>query len=397
MLSSIFPKEYEQYFLDKSIGATSNANNSFQWSIINGLQENGEIVDVITAPNIGAYPMRFTHFRIPNFFFRLENGGKGISIGWKNLVLYKHFSIYRQIKKEIKNIDLSKYKYVLVYDLNPVFFQLLEDIKLKNSSIKIISVVPDIIGMTRGKSNSLLKIFDNLSKNVVQEGINHINGFIYLTKYMVEKMPLNASQKPSLIIEGICNPDVLVSSINSNNISNKYVLYTGSLDIRHGIINLLKGFKQLNNSELELWICGDGDGKDLVQKECEVNPKIKYLGQKPRHEIISLQSRAFLLINPRGSSGEFTKYSFPSKIIEYFLSGRPTFMYKLPGIPEEYFEYCYTSDQEDFETLAICLEQISKIDPDKMSIKGISAREFIINNKSSKIQSKKIIDLVNNL
>jgi len=393
ILSSNFPKEKEEYFLEKSIGATSNANNSFQWAIIDGLEENRVIIDVITAPNIGAFPVRFKDLHIPRFKFNLNNTGRGLSLSWTNLLFFKHKSIYKNLRQELKRIDLSIYENVVIYDLYPVFFDLLEFIKTKNPKLKIIAIVPDIIGMTRGKSNSLLRVFDAISLKKVENGLNYIDGIVYLTKYMHEKMPLTASNIPSIVIEGICNPDVLSLKSNQSKIENKYILYTGSLDVRHGIMNLIEAFKNVEDSSLELWICGDGDGKQLVEEECSKHPSIKYLGQKPRKEIIFLQSKAYLLINPRTSEGEFTKYSFPSKIIEYFLSGRPCFMYKLPGIPDEYFNYCFFSEKEDVRSLTESLNEISNFDSKKMERIGEEAKNFILNNKSSRIQAKKIIDL----
>ena len=41
-------------------------------------------------------------------------------------------------------------------------------------------------------------------------------------------------------------------------------------------------------------------------------------------------------MNPRSADAEYTKYSFPSKTIEYLATGVPVVMNRLPGIPEEY-------------------------------------------------------------
>ena len=38
-------------------------------------------------------------------------------------------------------------------------------------------------------------------------------------------------------------------------------------------------------------------------------------------------------VNPRQNNEEFTKYSFPSKTMEYLASGVPVVAYKLDGIP----------------------------------------------------------------
>ena len=51
--------------------------------------------------------------------------------------------------------------------------------------------------------------------------------------------------------------------------------------------------------------------------------------------------RADVLVNPRPNEGEYTKYSFPSKNIEYLLSGNPVVGYMLSGMPEDYRRFVY--------------------------------------------------------
>lgn len=52
--------------------------------------------------------------------------------------------------------------------------------------------------------------------------------------------------------------------------------------------------------------------------------RIQYLGSIPHDEILQLQRTASLLVNPRTPEGIYTKYSFPSKTMEYLASGTPT-------------------------------------------------------------------------
>jgi len=110
-----------------------------------------------------------------------------------------------------------------------------------------------------------------------------------------------------------------------------------------------------------------------------------------------LQRKATLLINPRDGVEEFTKYSFPSKTIEYLSSGTPTILYKLKGIPEEYYNYCYTCDFEGAEGLTETIVRVLNIPSDERESMGEKAKKFILNNKNETIQSKKIIHLIKNL
>jgi len=395
-LSSIFSRESEAFFRENSKGATSNANNSFQWSLIKGMEENGYIVDVITAPNIGAFPTRFSILNIRRSVFTLDRGGRGISLPWFNMLFIKHFFIYRSLYAEVKKAELSQYEAVIVYDLYPPFYKIFAFINAKRKSLKIINIVPDIVGMTRGNSSALHRVFDSLSLSIIRRGMNFVNGYVYLTKYMPEKMPIHVQKAPSIVIEGICNPDI--SQLKDiPRINNKYFFYSGSLDLRHGIGNLIEAYVSAEGIDTELWICGDGDGRETVEAACKHNPTIKYLGQLSRKEVIKLQASAFLLINPRTSEGEFTKYSFPSKIIEYYLSGRPTFMYELEGIPKEYFDFCFSTNNESIQELSLILKRISSLEEDYLTNMGRNAKDFVLNNKNARIQIQKIFSFIDSL
>lgn len=58
-------------------------------------------------------------------------------------------------------------------------------------------------------------------------------------------------------------------------------------------------------------------------------------------------------MNPRPNNESYTKYSFPSKDIEYLLSGKPTVAFLLDGMPECYRDFLYVIDQNKEITSAI--------------------------------------------
>ena len=64
-----------------------------------------------------------------------------------------------------------------------------------------------------------------------------------------------------------------------------------------------------------------------------------------------LHKRATALINPRKPNSKITRFSFPSKNMEYLSSGTPMIGYKLDGIPSEYYDYFYTIDDSSEKSL----------------------------------------------
>jgi glycosyltransferase involved in cell wall biosynthesis len=153
---------------------------------------------------------------------------------------------------------------------------------------------------------------------------------------------------------------------------------------------LIDSFVASGVKDYQLIICGDGDDRPYVEKissECE---RIKYMGQLNRESVLELQRNASLLVNPRDNDSDYTKYSFPSKVIEYMSSGVPVLMYRLDGIPEEYYNFCYAVPAGS-RGLERKLLEISKLDSAEMVAKGVSAKSFIERKKMPDMQVAKLI------
>lgn len=97
---------------------------------------------------------------------------------------------------------------------------------------------------------------------------------------------------------------------------------------------------------------GDGTAAEQVKARAAGNPRIRYFGVVPHSQILAYERRASLLVNLRPTQETYTEYSFPSKTIEYMLSGTPLLTTRLKGIPDAYFDYVFTADSGRPEDLA---------------------------------------------
>lgn len=131
----------------------------------------------------------------------------------------------------------------------------------------------------------------------------------------------------------------------------KTILYTGKLDARFGIRDLIEAFKRIDDEEFSLWICGLGLDQAFVEDAVKSDSRIKYWGIMEQKRIFEMQREATLLVNPRNGEAEYTKYSFPSKTMEYMASGTPTVMYKLPGLPVDYEEHLVLNSDNSQEAV----------------------------------------------
>lgn len=240
-----------------------------------------------------------------------------------------------------------------------------------------------------GDSTSLLyRFLGNLETKRIYSLIPSVDSFVLLTKYMREK--LNVGLRPSLLLEGIYNPVCIVPQKKRK----KTILYTGKLDIRFGIRDLIKAFNDIDDSEFVLWICGFGLDRIFVEEAAKKDKRIIYWGVVEQKHVFEMQQQATLLVNPRKGHEEYTKYSFPSKTMEYMASGTPTIMYKLPGLPIEYEEYLVLLPDNSQETLTAILKQWGSKTQAELYEFGEKAKRFILENKNSEIQASRLMNFI---
>jgi len=257
---------------------------------------------------------------------------------------------------------------------------------LRRKSVGIVTDVPDILFDT-GED-----VFYHYFSNKV---IEKCDSFILLTEQMNEIM--NPKNRPYVIIEGMVdiNQKNFFAPRTPNLDNKKIILYTGTINKQYGIKNLIEGFIDAKLPDVELHIYGDGDYKDELLEKCNNYENIKYYGTILNEKITEKQKNAFLLINPRSSEGEYTKYSFPSKNMEYMVSGRPVLLKILPGMPEEYGKYVIKLDRADKEDIK---EKITAAyNMTNLQELGEKAREFVLKEKNNKIQAEKVIKFMRSL
>lgn len=250
--------------------------------------------------------------------------------------------------------------------------------KLKRSIVGIITDFPE-------------HLFGKRSINcfLIWKLIELCTGYVVLTEQMRERL---TGRKPSIVLEGHVDSDVhasLVPKLGSG-VKQKICVYAGMLHRRYGIEKLVKAFILADVADSVLYIFGDGDYADEL-KQLD-NEHIKFYGIVSNEVVVKYEKKATLLINPRPTEEEYTKYSFPSKNMEYMVSGTPVLTTKLPGMPDEYLPYVYLFGSETIPEMAKTIETLLTTDENELAKKGKAAQLFVLENKTNTIQAKKIID-----
>lgn len=254
---------------------------------------------------------------------------------------------------------------------------------MKVPSVGIVTDLPDLLlGKKDRIKNRIICMYDQ---------------YVLLTEQMNDYIvsEITHKDKPYIVVEGMVDIHMNKEVISEKDkYSKKVCMYSGILDRKYGIEMLVKGFDEAHISDSELHIYGDGDFREELLDICAKNSDIKYFGLKPNSYVVKEQQKVTLLVNPRPSNEEFTKYSFPSKNMEYMASGTPALLTRLPGIPEEYWSYAFFVENETEYGMLLRLREILNMSHRELTEKGFRAKRFVMENKNNKMQARKILEFV---
>lgn len=261
----------------------------------------------------------------------------------------------------------------------------LANITLKMAKLLNIKIVGIVTDLPEDMANN--KVY----QNTVGKDINKYDGYIVITEEMHKK--INKQNKPYMVMEGLVDSNMNnEENLLEQKYAKKVLIYAGGLYEKYGVKYLIDGVLRSETKDLELWLYGSGDLEQYI-KELK-NDKIKYFGVVENKKIVEAETKATLLVNPRFTNEEYTKYSFPSKNMEYMVSGTPVLTTKLPGMPKEYNEYVYLIEKETTEGIISILDDIFKKTKEQLNDFGIKAKEFVLKNKNNKMQGERILNFV---
>ncbi len=396
-LMGLFPKEYEKEILKDSIVGIQNAANKFQWGIVNGLDGIENIhFRIINSLYIGSYPKRYHKLRIPHFKFSHSKGANDLNIGFINLTILKTVSRYFGIKKEIDKWALdnnNEQKIIIAYAMTSPFLEILNYIKKRYPNIICCLVVPDLPEYMNVSlsENRIYKILKNIQIKHFKNMLRKVDCYVFLTEYMKEWFNWDIKYT---VIEGISSKTKEDIEPKKEFIKKKSILYAGMIEKKYGVLDLVKAFMKIENKDWNLELFGTGSILEEIRKLAEKDLRIHIHGMVSNDQVLEEQKKVELLINPRNDKQEFTKYSFPSKVIEYMGSGTPMIGYKLSGMPKEYTSNFYCVDSNEEDGLYNTIKKVINLTSKERKELGKKAQEFIINEKTAVIQCKKIISLL---
>lgn len=396
-VTGCFPQEKQQYYLDNSINKYSLASNVLSWRIIEGFDHISELNFLVySCPFVPFYPIDYKKPIVESYRWDHKGGddNKDLVIGCLNL---KYFGIYhksfRLKRKIIEWLDASEdNRHILFYSNDISFMRLVRGLKLKYENLKITVLITDLNEFDRdpikphGIIQYLKKWMFDFRIKTVYSNMDYLDSFILLADKMKDFIAIR--RRSYMVCEGICNMNVPYEEYK-NNMGKKKVLYSGNLHERYGILKVIDAIKDLSEF-YDFFICGDGDARNMVIELTNKYSNVHYLGMLPNEEVIKHQQSSDLLVNCMPNFGRHTELSFPSKLMEYMVQGRPVMCHKVPGIPNEYDDYLLYFKDDSVEGIRRSLKEFANIPFEEKKRIADANRQFMMNYKNQFFQTRRI-------
>lgn len=266
--------------------------------------------------------------------------------------------------------------------------------RIKN--IAIVTDLPEFMGAGKSNTGLIKRTKYKLQLLISNTLMKAFNKYVLISEQM--NSLVNPKNRPHTIIEGLVDKKMInIENRLESKHKEKIVLYAGGLYESEGINLLIDAFMGIEDADIRLHLYGYGDQVEYIIEKEKKDPRIVYKGVVHNSIVVEEQEKATLLVNPRPSGSEFTKYSFPSKNMEYMVSGTPVLTTRLQNMPEEYNDYIYFFDDESVEGMRDKLKNVLGEDRESLHKFGLATKTFVLENKNNLIQAKKIIEMLEKL
>lgn len=394
LICGYFAEENEAEVMAHAKAPVEFSANSFQKKLIDGLKSAASELYVVSAPLIGSYP----NASDIGIFRGFQEEQKVCQyVAFNNVWGVRNFSRTKNLKMAVRFFAQMEddQKLIVVYCAHTPFLEAAAYAKKLDPRIRICFYVPDLPEYMNLRSDRswLYSVAKKIDIRKMYKLMESVDSFVLLTEQMKESLPVGG--KPYRVVEGIISgvPESAESELKTGN--EKYIVYTGKMDAAFGVKALIDSMAYLDGQDYRLVLCGAGDSLEYARCAAETDSRIIALGQVSRELAALWQRKAVVLVNPRTNAGEYTKYSFPSKNIEYLLTGKPVVAYMLDGMPGCYRDFLVVIDQAlpAAQAIGLAIERATAGNETENAEKGQQFFQYAQNKLCAGQIAKQIIDL----
>lgn len=388
-ISTLCSPKVLDYIFESSITKPGLAVQKFHRLLAEGLSS----PDEITLETLSALPVIYRSHkqRVWNIKSEFVNNIHYNYIPIINLPIIKNsiVYIYTFIKILIENTLKKETNKVVICDILNLSITASALFACKLTNTRTIALITDLPGLMISSSTNKNTLYTLLVSKIVSA----FDGYILLTEQM--NAVVNPKHRPYLIMEGLVDINMGSSeNLLIKKAPERILLYAGGIYEKYGVKKLIDAFMLLPDSDLRLYIYGSGEMEKDMHAYMLLDQRISYKGVVQNKEVVQKQLEATLLINPRPTNEEFTKYSFPSKNMEYMVSGTPLLTTPLPGMPKDYNPFVYLFEDESVEGMYKTIKSLLSKPKEELHEFGLKAKTFVLNIKSNYKQASRIVEFI---
>ncbi|QCX26480.1 glycosyltransferase [Nocardioides jishulii] len=366
----------------------------FGWNFLGALTAAGMEVDAVTVVPASDFPLnRQLVFRRQPFD---QNGVSGAAVGFVNVLGVKHWSRHRvmlgEVMRRYRDPEVTRPDVVVVHGVNSALLALTNRVATHFGipSVVLMTDPPHGVGARDEQPRSALRRVD--FRRVMNQ-LDRFSAGICLTEQLGSAF---LPGRPVLVMEGIADVAETDADAASPVGASPVVLYAGGVEEAYGLGALLEAVER-SQGEWTLEVCGRGSYLDQVLRAAERSPRVVYRGVLGQAELHEAYRAAAILVNPRPDRG-FTRFSFPSKVLEYMTHGGTVASTRLPGIPEEYWDHLHPLPV-DGEGMAVALDRLAESDfsAEVVAARRAELRDFLRRGKSLPAQGDRIAEFFTSL
>lgn len=388
-VSCLCSERFMHELFETAIEKPHPAPQKYHSLLVDGLKENGQKVTCLVAPpvTLRSHP----HKRWWKKMVEEVDGVRYVYMPFYNHPIPKllGFKIYAFFYT-LAWIFLTHGEKAMICDvLNAHAFASMRACLLTHT--KTVGIITDIPGMI-GEQIKKSWFFKWEIKHSLRN-IRRFTHFIPLTEAMNDIFNPDR-KKPYVVIEGLSDFKMVDKDPTPSRDGKRHITYTGTLEARYGVKTMIEAFMLLPQDDLILDVFGKGPMEEDMLEYVMKDNRIHYHGMVPVEQAVRAQQSSYLLVNPRPSKEEFTKYSFPSKNMEYMSTGVALLTAVLPGMPVEYHPNLFLFEDESVDGLSERLDEILNMSEEKVKEKGLKGKHFVMEKKNNIRQAEKVLEMI---
>lgn len=335
---------------------TSVSNNVFERKLFFGFlnSTNCNNVRFVSAPSIGWYPKNCKKIKMKGFSKTNNYVAVEYLTTYFGSAISKEQAIFREIKNIIKKIELRKFKICLILnELHLPYLICAKRLKkmLGANNCVVVQLVPDLPEFNNRSKNIFYKTLKKINCRYVESiRKSNVDKYVLFSKSMINR--LNLYDKKSFIVnEGITSTQNVCKTVENTD-NKKHIVYIGKIDKRNGvelIANVAEMFSENDNIVFDLYGISASQGANIDYIANHKN--IVMHGFTSPTNVPSILNKADILLSPRFSNDEYTKYSFPSKLFDYLAAFKPIITFRLECYPKEIDNFVIYPLDENKEAL----------------------------------------------